>query len=172
MTEQATMSNATVRVVREDITLFDTDAFVFYAQPDLALGTGFGNAIAVRGGPKVQKELNELAPVEPCGVVASGAGKLPATYILHAVGPRFLEPDFEEKLTKTIANVMKLADEKGIKRLALPPMARGFYGLPLPKSAELTVGSIKDYLTGETGIEEVVICVNDRIEVKAFEDRL
>ncbi len=173
MPEQVTISDATVRVVREDITLYEIDAFVYYATSDLALGTGFGNAIAVRGGPKVQQELNELGPVETCGVVASGSGKLPAEYILHAVGPKFQEPDFEEKLVKTIFNTLKLADEKGIPRVAFPAMARGFYGFPLPDSARVTVKAIKDYLAnGKTGVREVVICVNDHNEVKAFEGQL
>jgi len=172
MPEQVTISDATVRVVREDITLYEIDAFVYYATSDLALGTGFGNAIAVRGGQKIQQELNELGPVETCGVVLSGAGKLPAEYIIHAVGPKFQEPDFEEKLVKTIFNTLKLADEKGITRIAFPAMARGFYGFPLPSSAKVTVKAIKDYLAGETGVKEVVICVNDHNEVKAFEDQL
>lgn len=172
MADQVTISDTTVRVTREDITLFETDAFVYYATSDLTLGTGFGNAIAVRGGPKIQQELNALAPVETCGVVASGAGKLPAEYILHAVGPKFLEPDFEEKLVRTIFNTLKLADEKGISRIAFPAMARGFYGFPLPLSAKVTMRAIKDYLARGSGIEEVVVCVNDLNEVKVFQEQL
>ena len=172
MPEQVAVSNATVSVVREDITLYEIDAFVYYAQSDLNLGTGFGNAIAMRGGPKIQQELNELGPVDTCGVVVSGSGKLPAEYIFHAVGPKFQEADFEQKLVETIHNVLRLADEKGIPRIAFPAMARGFYGLPLPDSARVTVKSIKDYLAGETGVKEVVICVNDHNDVKAFQDQL
>jgi len=169
MSEQVTMNKATMRVVREDITTFEIDAFVFYATPDLVLGTGFGNAIAVRGGPSVQQELNEKAPAEKCAAVISSAGKLAATYIVHAVGPTFQEEDMEAKLQRTITNALKSVDEHTIARVAFPPLGRGFSGLPLPKSAELTVGTIKEYLAGETGIQEVVICVNDHAEVAAFE---
>jgi len=169
MSEQLMVNETTLRVAREDITTFDIEAFVYYATPDLVLGTGFGNAIAVRGGPTIQSELNELAPAQVCDAVASTAGKLSATTIIHAVGPRFQEQDLEDKLRRTIVNTLRKADELSIARIAFPPMGRGFYGVPLTKSAELTVGAIRDYLTGETGIREVVICVNDHAEVAAFE---
>ncbi len=161
-----------LRVVREDITEFETDAFVFYAQHDLALGTGFGNAISMRGGPKIQKELDEIGPQETCAAVITDAGSLKASKIIHAVGPRFREPDMEPKLRQTIKNMLVLADEHKIEKLAIPPMGRGFYGVPLPESARITVNAVKEYLSGQTGIKEVVICVNDRIEVGAIQTEL
>jgi O-acetyl-ADP-ribose deacetylase (regulator of RNase III) len=172
MPDQVQVKDATLRVVREDITLYETDAFVYYAQNDLQLGTGFGAAIAVRGGPSIQQELNEMGPVETCQVVISGAGKLPATYILHAVGPKFQEEEIEAKIETTVSNALATADEKGIQRIALPPMGRGFYGVPLAASAKLTVDAVKKYLGGETKIREVVICVNDHAEVDAIQANL
>lgn len=172
MSNQVTVKDRTVRVSREDITLFEGDAFVFYAVESLALGTGFGSAIAVRGGPTVQKELDELSPVKVGDVVVSGAGNLAATYILHAVGPKFQEPDILDKVRKTLRRALEVADEKKIARLALPLMGRGFYGVPLPVSANITVEEIKKYLEGDTNIQEVVICVNDPAEVTALEAEL
>ena len=60
MAAQKVSTDTVVRAVREDITQVDADAFVYHAQGDLVLGTGFGNAIAQRGGPSIQAELNEL----------------------------------------------------------------------------------------------------------------
>ena len=117
---------ARVRLIRGDITELDVDAFVFYAQPDLALGSGFGTAISVRGGPSIQKELDELGPVETGQAVVTGAGKLKADFIVHAVGPRFQEEDTEGKLRTTVLNSLKAAEEKGVKRIALPAMGAGF----------------------------------------------
>ena len=172
MSKPATMKKGTLRAVREDITTFDIDAFVYYAQPDLVLGTGFGNAIALRGGPSIQQELNNLGPASAGDAVVTGAGKLKATYIIHAVGPTFQEEDIEGKLRRTIINALRKADAHGITRVAFPPMGRGFYGIPLPKSAELTVSTIRDYLAGATGIEEVVICVNDHADLAAINAQL
>jgi len=162
----------TLRLIRDDITLLDVDAFVFYAQHDLALGSGFGNAISVRGGPSIKKELDEMEPVETGDVALSGAGNLKAKHILHAVGPRFNEPDTEGKLRTTLLNCLKTADEKGLKRIALPPMGTGFYAVPLELCARVMLETIKSYLEGETGIEEVVICVVDHREFAPFEARL
>lgn len=161
-----------VRLVKGDITLVETDAFVFYAQHDLALGSGFGGAISVRGGPSVQKELDELGPLETGQVVVTGAGKLTASFIVHAVGPRFNEDDMEGKLRTTVTNSLKAAEEKGVKRLAMPAMGAGFYGVPLDMCARVMVETIKSYLEGETGIEEVIICVIDRRQFAPFEAQL
>ena len=48
-----------MRLIQDDITELDVDAFVFYAEPNLKLGSGFGTAISVRGGPTIQKELDD-----------------------------------------------------------------------------------------------------------------
>ena len=103
MCDHVQIHDSVLRLIRGDITEIEVDGFVFYAQPDLALGSGFGGAISVRGGPGIQKELDELGPVETGGVVVSGAGKLHADFIVHAVGPRFNEEDTEGKLRTTVA---------------------------------------------------------------------
>ncbi len=172
MSEEIQVGKSKVRVMRDDITLLDIDAFVYYAQPDLLLGTGFGGAIAVRGGPSIQQELETLAPAEPLQTVVSSAGKLKATFILHAVGPRFQEEDVEDKLRTTVVNVLKKADEHGIQRVALPAMGRGFYAVPLDLGAKVAVAEVKQYLAGETGIQEVVFCVNDHLDAAAYQAQL
>jgi len=161
-----------VRLIKGDITEVDVDAFVFYAQHDLALGSGFGGAVSVRGGPSVQKELDELAPIETGQAVVSEAGKLTASFIIHAVGPRFNEDGMEGKLRTTISSSLKAAEEKGVKRIALPAMGAGFYGVPLDLCSRVMVEEIKGYLEGETEIKEVIICVIDRREFAPFEKQL
>jgi O-acetyl-ADP-ribose deacetylase (regulator of RNase III) len=161
-----------VRLVRGDITELDVDAFVFYARPDLALGSGFGGAISVRGGPEIKKELDPLGPIQTGEVVVTGAGKLKATFIIHAVGPRFNEPDTEAKLRTTVLNSLAAADRKGAKRVALPPMGAGFYAVPLDLCARVMVEAMHDYLEGETSIEEVLLCVMDQRERTPFAAQL
>jgi len=157
-----------ISLVKTDITDYDIECFVYYASSDLKLGAGFGGAIAVRGGPQIQKDLDKMAPVEPYRAVISDAGELKAKYIIHANGPKFQEEDMEEKIKTTIVNSLKLADEKGIKRIAFPPMGTGFYGVTLDQSARVTLHSIKEYLQGNTGIEEVTVCLNDNREFQPF----
>jgi len=163
---------STMRLIRSDITELDVDAFVFYAQLDMTLGSGFGTAISVRGGPSIQKELDEIGPVETGQAVVTGAGKLPADFIVHAVGPRFQEEDTEGKLRTTVLNSLKAAEEKGVQRIALPAMGAGFYGVPLDVCARVMIEAIKSYLAGDTEIQEVVLCVGDRREFAPFEAQL
>ncbi len=172
VSEQVRIGNSRVRLMRGDITDLEVDAFVMYARPDLALGSGFGTAISQRGGLVVQKELSRLGPLQTGQSVATGAGKLKAAWIVHAVGPRFNEPDTEAKLRMTVLSALKAAEEKGVKRIALPAMGAGFYAVPLDLCARVMVEAIEDYLRGETIIDEVVICAMDRREFAPFEAQL
>ena len=172
VSEGIQINRSVVQLVKGDVTDIEVDAFVFYAQPDLALGSGFGTSISVRGGPTIQKELEELGPVATGEAVVSAAGKLKAQYIVHAVGPRFQEEDTEAKLRTTMRNSLKRADEKGIERIAFPAMGAGYYGIAPDLCARVMLDVIKSHLGGETGIKEVVICVLDTRQYESFQPRL
>jgi len=161
-----------LRLVTADITTVDAEAIVFYARPDLALGSGFGSAITRRGGDAIKKELDKIGGAEVTDAVVTTGGTLKAKHIVHAVGPVFQEPDLERKLHTTILNALKRADDKGIGQIAFPPMGAGFYGVPLPVCADVMLSALTTYLSNITGIREVIICANDAREFKAFEVRL
>jgi O-acetyl-ADP-ribose deacetylase (regulator of RNase III) len=166
------VNRSSIRLIQQDITDLEIDAFVYYATPDLRLGAGFGNAISMRGGPTIQKELDEIGPLEVTEVAVSEAGNMKAGHILHAVGPKFQEPGMVVKLRKTIFNCLVRAEERGFERVALPPMGAGFYGLPLDDSARITVGTVMEHLENSSKLKEVVICANDGREYRAFEATL
>jgi len=166
------INQSVVRLIKDDITDIDVDAFVFYAQSDLVLGTGFGGAIGVRGGPSIQKELDELAPVGIGKAVVSDAGKLKAKHIIHAVGPKFQEEDTEGKLRTTVLNSLRRAEDVLAERLAFPGMGAGYYGIPPDLCARVMLEVIKSYLEGETGIKEVIICVLDTDQKNAFKAQI
>jgi O-acetyl-ADP-ribose deacetylase (regulator of RNase III) len=163
------VNESTIRLLQQDITDLEIDAFVFYASPDLQLGSGFGNAISMRGGPTIQKELDDMGPLEVTEVAVTEAGNMKAGHILHAVGPRFQEPDMVVKLRKTIFNALAAAEEKGFEKIAVPPMGAGFYGVPLEQSVRITVGAVEEHLRTSDKLKEVVICANDGREYRAFE---
>ena len=166
---QIKINNTILKVEKGDLTALDIETIVFYAQPDLKLGAGFGNAISVRGGPSIQEELKSLGSISVGEAVITGAGELKSEFIIHAAGPRFQEPDIEEKLYKTVQSVLNLAEEKGIKRIAFPPMGTGFYGIPLDVSANVMLSAIRNHLSRNSNISEVLICVMDNREYTAFE---
>jgi O-acetyl-ADP-ribose deacetylase len=172
MSDSLQTNGKTIRIVRDDITDMELEAFVYYAQHNLNIGSGYGTAITTRGGPKIQEELKQYGTLETTEAVTSEAGMLKAKNIIHAVGPRFKESGMEEKLSKTIINALKQADEKGIKQLAFPPMGTGFYGVPLDMCARVMFDTITKYLNGETSIEEVIIGLLDTREIKPFQQQL
>ncbi|MGD8921759.1 MAG: macro domain-containing protein, partial [Candidatus Zixiibacteriota bacterium] len=102
MSDSITINSRTLRVFVDDITMLDVDAFVFYARPELTLGAGFGTAISVRGGPSIQEELNGKGPLGVTEVITTAAGDLKADFIIHAVGPAFMEEGTEGKLRTTV----------------------------------------------------------------------
>ena len=166
------ISKSGLRLVKADITALDAEAIVFYARPNLALGSGFGAAIARRGGASIKKELDQIGEIAVTEAVVTTAGELKAKYIVHAVGPAFQEENLEQKLRTTLVNALRRADERHIGQIAFPPMGAGFYGVPLPLCADLMLTTITRYLSNSTGIREVIICANDAREYRAFESKL
>jgi len=166
------INQSTISLRTGDITDMEVEAFVYYARNDLKLGAGYGNAIAVRGGPSIQKELDEIGELEVGEAAVTDAGNMKSQYIIHAVGPKFQEENTESKLERTIVNSLKRAEEKGIKQIAFPPMGAGFYGIPLPVCADLMLGTFKKYLENSTAINEIIICALDKREHEPFQKRL
>lgn len=167
------IGNCKIRLIRNDVTDMDVESFVFYAESDLKLGTGFGTAISLRGGLGIQKELDELGPCKVGEAVVTSGGKLKAQHIIHAVGPKFQEEDTESKLYQTIKSAIQAAEKKGIQVIAMPPMGTGFYGIPRDVSAKITIKALKDTLSSNnTSIKEVIICLVDMWELPIFKTQL
>jgi len=169
------INEGVIRLLRGDITELEVGAFVYYAQPDLGLGSGFGGAIGVRGGASVQKELSAISaegPIPTGEAVITGAGKLKADHIIHAVGPRFRELDTESKLRRTMLNCLALAEEEGLETIAFPLMGSGYYGIPPTVSAKVMMEAISEHLSGSSGIREVIVSVFDTPQFNAFEAAL
>ncbi len=158
-----------IHLEKTDLTLMDIEAIVFYAQHNLVLGSGFGNAIAMRGGSSIQEELKTHGTISTGEAVITSAGELKSNYIIHAVGPRFRESDMEEKLIATVQSVLKIAEGKKIRELGFPPMGTGFYGIPLDLSARVMFEVIQKHLSGNTVLEKIVICLIDQREFSAFQ---
>jgi O-acetyl-ADP-ribose deacetylase len=150
----------------------NVDGIVFYARPDLTLGSGFGSAIATQGGPKVQEELKKIGSAQVTEVVVTGGGNLQAKYILHAVGPRFQEEKLEEKLQNTILNSLKKAEDQKLRRIVFPAMGAGFYGVPLEVCARLSLETVREFLPKAGSLQEVMFCLRDLRELKPFQEQL
>ena len=158
-----------------DITRVKADAIVNAANSGLAGGGGVDGAIHRAGGPEIMRELDEIrrrAGGCPTGsAVATGAGKLPARYVFHAVGPvyrggRHGEP---ELLAGCYRTALALADERGLRTISFPAISTGVYGYPLEEAAEIAVREVKAHLEGATTtVEEATFVLFGRAAYEAY----
>lgn len=166
MPNKIKINNTDVKIIKDDLTALEVDAFIFYARTDLALGSGYGNAISTRGGPSIKAELDKIGKADMSDAVLTSSGELNSKYIIHAVGPGFQEDDSEDKLKKAVLNSLKCSDKNQISTLAFPIMGSGFYGIAPEKSIEIMYNTVKEHLhTNNTALKEVIFCANDNREL-------
>jgi len=161
-----------VRLIRGDLTALDVEAFVFDIDSDMKLGAGFGSAIQRRGGIVIQKELEQIGSCPTGEAVVTQAGILKANYIIHVNGPKFREEDEEGKLRSATENALRRADEKGIKRLAFPPIGTGLYQVPMDLCVRVMVDTVTKHLQNGTTLEEVLFVTMDQREYEPFKDEI
>ena len=166
------IGNKVLRLVREDITEMEVDAFVFDITEDVKLGSGFGGAIQQRGGIVIQKQLDEIGSCPTGEAIVTEAGILKAGWIIHANGPKFREEDEESKLRKTVQAALARAEEKGVKRLAFPPMGTGLYQVPLDLCTRVMVDTISEHLGNGSTLDEVLIVAPDNREFNPFKAKI
>jgi len=164
----------TVELVEGDITELEADAIVNAANPYLKHGGGVAAAIARKGGWEIQEEsdkyVREHGPVPVGGVAVTGAGRLKARYVIHAVGPRYGEEKADEKLASAINSALMKADELGLKSIALPAISTGAYGYPLDRCARTMARTIKRFAAGARSLEKVIVCLYGRRAYEVFEE--
>ena len=161
-----------LRLVRGDITDMEVEAFVFDITEDVRLGSGFGGAIQQRGGIVIQKQLDEIGSCPTGEAVVTEAGILKADWIIHANGPKFREEDEEGKLQQTVKSALARAEEKGVKRLAFPPMGTGLYQVPLDLCTRVMVDTISQHLANGSTLDEVLIVAPDNREFNPFKAKI
>ena len=145
------VNRAKLVLVEGDITKVSADAIVNAANSRLAGGGGVDGAIHRAGGPSIMKELDEMRPrIGRCAAgdaVVTGAGSLPAKYVIHAVGPVFRDGRHgePEQLASCYRTALRLAEEKGARSVSFPSISTGAYGYPITEAAELALQTVVAY---------------------------
>ncbi|MFN2464867.1 MAG: O-acetyl-ADP-ribose deacetylase [Candidatus Dormibacteria bacterium] len=136
-----------VRVVRGDITTLDVDAVVNAANQHLAGGGGVDGAIHRAGGPEIMEETRRRYPGGcPTGsAVTTGAGRMKARWVIHAVGPRWRDGRHgeDDALASAWRAALSEAAEHGARSVAFPSIATGVYGFPVGRAAAIAVREIR-----------------------------
>lgn len=162
-----------VECVEGDITSLEADAIVNAANSYLKHGGGVAAAIVRRGGPIIQEEsdryVREHGPVPEGGVAVTSAGALRARYVIHAVGPRYGDPQGDDKLASAVLRSLEKAEELGLRSIALPAISTGVFGYPLDRCAEIMAGVIRDFARkGPASLRRVIVCLYGRQAYETF----
>ena len=143
-------------VLREgDITEEAVDAIVNAANSQLVLGAGVAGAIREKGGPSIQEECNALAPIEVGDAAVTGAGNLPARFVIHAAGMPPGGSASEESIGSSVRRSLELASQRGCRSVAIPAIGAGIGGFSTQRCAEILIAEARAHLAGETELEEV-----------------
>ena len=163
---------AAIDVVDADITELELDAIANAANTELRHGGGVAGAISRAGGPAIQAESDELAPIELGAAVATGAGELPCRWVVHAATMELGAPTSEEIIRRATASALRVADELGATSFALVAFGTGVGGFPLADAARIEVEEVRRHLSGASALERVVFCVHGAEAREAFERAL
>lgn len=132
-----------------DITQQNVDAVVNAANSGLLGGGGVDGAIHRRGGPDILAECRQLRAgryrdgLPPGQAVATTAGRLPARWVIHTVGPVYSRTeDRSAVLASCYTESLRVAAELGARTVAFPAVSAGVYGWPAGSAAEIAVGAV------------------------------
>jgi O-acetyl-ADP-ribose deacetylase (regulator of RNase III) len=163
------MSVTELEVADADVTKLDVDAIANAANTELRHGGGVAAAISRAGGPEVQRESSERAPIGLGEAVETTAGEMPCRWVIHAATMELGGPTSAEIIERATRATLEKADELGCGSVALVAFGTGVGGFPLDEAARLMVGAARDY---EGGIERIVFAVHGEEAEQAFRSAL
>ncbi|HXE10540.1 MAG TPA: macro domain-containing protein [Bryobacteraceae bacterium] len=153
---------ARLELIVGDITKIAVDAIVNAANSALAGGGGVDGAIHRAGGPSLMDELNEIRKrsggCATGSAVVTGAGRLPAKFVFHAVGPvyrdgRHGEP---ELLRSCYTTCLELAKGRSLTSISFPSISTGVYGYPVLDAAKIALRTVGDWVAANSPLPKVV----------------
>jgi O-acetyl-ADP-ribose deacetylase (regulator of RNase III) len=152
-----------IEVIQGDITKIQVDAIVNAANTSLLGGGGVDGAIHRAGGKEIledcQKIRNKQGGCKVGEAVISTAGKLPAKFVIHTVGPVWnnRKSDEEKLLASSYLNSLKLAASNQIESIAFPNISTGIYRFPKNEAAKIAINTVFDFLK-TNNIKVIFVC--------------
>jgi O-acetyl-ADP-ribose deacetylase len=159
---------AKIEVQQADITKLEVDAIANAANTELRHGGGVAGAISRAGGPAVQAESDERAPIGLGEAVETTAGEMPCRWVIHAATMELGGPTSAQIVRRATASSLAKADELGAKSLALVAFGTGVGGFPLGEAAGIEVEEVRRHLDAGSGLERVVFAVRGEDAEAAF----
>lgn len=149
-----------IEIFEGDITKLQVEAIVNAANSPLLGGGGVNGAIHRAAGPDLAAECRSLGGCKTGEAIATKGYKLPARYVIHAVGPVWQGGNAHEDklLASCYRRSLKVADQLNVKSIAFPAISTGIFGFPKIRAAKIAVTEIQNY-TG--GIERLIFVCFD-----------
>lgn len=172
------MAAERMQVLHGDITRMEVDAIVNAANSGLLGGGGVDGAIHGAGGPAIMEACRVIRERDggcpPGQAVLTTGGRLPAPYVIHAVGPVWRGGDHGEDalLASAYRSSMALAAQHGLRTLAFPNISTGVYGFPRERAADIAIGEVRAALEDYPGIEQVTFVCFDDDNYRIYRQRL
>ena len=150
--------------VQGDITEQAVDAVVNAANSSLLGGGGVDGAIHRKGGPEILAACRALRAshygkgLATGQAVATTAGRLPARWVIHTVGPVYAaqDPGRAALLASCYRESLRVADELGARTVAMPAVSTGIYGWPADDAARIALRTVREVALGtESRVAEV-----------------
>ncbi len=163
-----------IELVKGDITTFNVDAIVNAANSSLLGGGGVDGAIHRAGGKAILDECvkirNKQGGCKTGEAVITTAGKMPARYVIHTVGPVWNGGNRSEAdlLSSCYVNSIKVAEQNGVKTIAFPNISTGVYRFPKNRAAEIAVNTVKNMVSDV--VEKVIFVCFDDENYKLYKD--
>ncbi len=159
-----------LEVVEGDISRIEVDAVANAANDQLWMGAGVAGALKRAGGEEIEREAMAKGPIERGTAVATGAGRLPARYVIHgAVMGQDLRTD-ADLVRRTTGSCLALADELGCRSLALPAFGTGVGGFSIGECARIMVDAARGFEAAS--LSRVIFAVYGDEARRAFESAL
>ena len=164
------VAGSRIVVLAGDLTRQDVDAVVNAANARLQHGGGVAAAIAIGGGPQIQREsdrwVKERGPLTDGEAAVTTAGTLPAEHVVHVAGPVYdaARDDNAPRLRMAVVAALNAATEAGARTIAFPAISAGVYGYPLDDATAVLGATIVSWCRDHTG-------TLDEIRLVGFDER-